>query len=97
MANKDQGLRISLTGGLLTISLGVSTLCQAIKGGTVFEDFMGGEDAVITDEDAFARAITAGLGREEENGDTPVHDMLDRVARRAINDGAEGVLIPGVH
>lgn len=91
MANKDLPITIALIGGVLTVSLGVSTLCKAIKGGTVFEDFLGGEDAEITDEYAFARAITGQLAEEGEDGSTKVHRMLDEAARGAIGDGCDGV------
>lgn len=91
MANKDLPLTVGLVSGVLTVSIGVSTLCQTIKNGTVFEDFLGGEGAEITDEYAFARAITEHLTEVEEDGSTKVHHMLDVAARGAIGDGCDGV------
>jgi hypothetical protein len=35
------------------------------------------------------------LSKEEEDGSTPVHRMLDKAAMDAIENGAEGVHCPG--
>ena len=94
MANKDQPLRVGLGGGLVTISIGVSTLCNALKGGPAFETDSE-EEPEITDEDVFVRAVLEELEREEEDGSNRVHRMFDAAAEEAISQGAEGVRFPG--
>lgn len=41
-------------------------------------------------------AIVRALRREQENGDTPVHLMLDDALRYAADQGEEGVSIEGI-
>jgi len=94
MANKDQPLKVELVGGLLTVSIGVSALCTAVKAAPCFETDLEGEPE-ITDEDIFVRAIVAELEREEEDGTTPLHQIFDHAAGKAIEEGAEGVRFPG--
>ena len=94
MVNKDQGLQVELKGGTLLISIGVSALCTAVKAGPGFEAD-DGPQLVITDEDVFVRAIVAELEREEEDGSTRIHRMLDGAAEEALEQGAEGVEYSG--
>ena len=94
MANKDQPLKVEIVGGSLTISIGVSTLCHALKHGPAFESDASGEPE-ITDEDTFVREVARALERDEEDGTNRIHRMLDAAAEEAIQDGAEGVRFPG--
>ncbi len=90
MANKDRPLDVEIIGGVVTITIGVSALCGAVVGGPAFPP-----DPTITDEYAFARAVASELTREEEDGTTPVHRMLDAAAVEAIEYGADGIRFPG--
>ena len=45
----------------------------------------------VTDKALFLRAIYDELTREEENGETAVHRMLDKAFRRIHDYGCEGV------
>lgn len=51
----------------------------------------------VTDLAAWRKAILMALRREEENGDTPVHLMLDGCLEYAVEQGDEGIWIEGVH
>lgn len=51
----------------------------------------------ITDLAVWRREFVAALRREKENGDTPVHLMLDRCLEYAVEQGAQGIWIEGVH
>lgn len=88
MANKDQQLKVELTGGLLTISIGVSLLVHAVTHGPGLEQYGA---STVTDEDGFAREIVEAMQREEEDGTNAVHRMLDAAAIEAIEDGAEHI------
>lgn len=50
----------------------------------------------VTDLDKWRDAILRALNREAENGDTPVHLMLDGCLQYAAEQGEEGVEIEGV-
>ena len=84
---RNHPLTVTADKGLLTISIGVSTLCFAILQG----DNM--EDVKITDEDAFVKDFLVELDREDEEGSTELHKLFDRMANEAINNGAFGVEI----
>jgi hypothetical protein len=47
----------------------------------------------VTDPVAWRDAIIRALRREEENGDTPVHLLLDAALEHAADQGEEGVSI----
>lgn len=90
MANKDLPLDFQIIGGVVTVTIGVSTLCAAVAAGHTFPP-----DGRITDEYAFARAVVSELSREDEDGTTRVHRLLELAAVEAIEEGAEGVRVPG--
>ena len=45
----------------------------------------------VTDEKAFAGAIVKALAHEQEDGTTPVHELLDRCCADAIERGSDVV------
>jgi hypothetical protein len=49
----------------------------------------------ITDTDAFVDDFFPTLNDEEEDGTTPVYEMIDKVALTAIENGADGIVFPG--
>ena len=51
----------------------------------------------VMDMEKWRRAIFHALCREQENGDTPVHLMLDECLEWACEQGEEGVRVEGVH
>lgn len=45
----------------------------------------------ITDKQEFLKAVYDELTKEEENGETAVHRMLDQALRNVYEDGCDGV------
>jgi len=93
---KTTGLEVKIENEELVIRLGISALCTAVRQCSIIDsavmDADGDEGAVeITDEMVFAQAILEALEREEEDGSTPVHQMLDSAAEYAIEQGCEGI------
>lgn len=81
---RKQPLKVEINNGRLEISIGVDLLCFAIEHGPI------GDGLNITDADVFIGEVLNGLLLEEEDGSTPVHRMLDSVADKAVDDGADG-------
>lgn len=51
----------------------------------------GARNIAVVDKVAFAEELVVELNREEENGDTPVHRMIDNAVVRAADNGVEGL------
>ncbi len=78
MANKDAGLNVSIIGGVVTITIGVSALCTALQPAP-------GRLRGRAEHHGRIRLRLwrrAELNREEEDGTTPVHKMLDHARSR---------------
>lgn len=84
---RDQHLEAAISDDVLIITIGVSNLVTAVLAGP----HLDGDDPVAVDVDIFAAEILAELLREEEDGTTPIHRMLDAAAVEAIEQGAEGI------
>jgi hypothetical protein len=82
MKGKDDGLAVALVDGRLVISIGVNTLAHA----TAYAD----DPVKIVDPDLAAEEIVRELTREEEDGTTPVHKLLDKAVFDAWENGGEG-------
>lgn len=82
MKSKDQPLRIGIEEEQLVIRIGISTLAFAVKAG----DDWGGED--ITDELQFAKDVIHEFEREDEEGSTRFHYLLDKLANQAAENGS---------
>jgi hypothetical protein len=95
----NQGLDVSIIGDRLVISIGINCIGNAIELGPDFEVY---EETLgvfhypkVTDPALFARDLCIELERESDNGTTRVHLMLDTAAKEAIEQGAEGIDVPG--
>lgn len=84
---KTQDLEINVTDGVLCISIGVETLCNACETGRAY----GLEGIKITDKEAFVNSLAVELGREGGDDTTPVHEMFDRAVSEMLENGEEGV------
>lgn len=82
----DEPLQVAVIGGRLVISIGVRTLAFAVANSPDHE----GDPIRITDPMAAAKEIRVELVREEEDGTTEVHKLLDRAAFDAWENGGEG-------
>lgn len=87
---REQQLQIEIVDGRLVISIGVELLTHAVTHGDDWE-----EEWEITDVDAFASAIAHQLELEEEDGTTLLHRAFDKAAYKAVEDGEDGVRLPG--
>lgn len=86
--------------GLVVISVGVDYLKhQAENMNTTYRGFdeetKDDLSLVVTDVDVFASHVVDELNRQEEDGTTPIHQMLDKAYDEALEQGAEGVKIDG--
>lgn len=92
----NKHLEVRVADGVLSISVGISILAFAthLNGELDAYDDDTGDflDTTVTDEEVFAKEVASALNREDEDGTTMVHRMLDRAAMLAIENGADGVM-----
>lgn len=89
-ATSEQPLKVAIEAGRLVISIGMTTLGEALVGpGSPLK--IDCPHAKITDHAKFAREVMRALLEEEEDGTTAVHRMLDGAAVVLLENGAEGV------
>jgi hypothetical protein len=82
---KDQPLRVEVVDGELVIRIGISTLAFAQH----FRQWNTGQAGyAVTDEKEFAEDVGNAMGREEEDGSSPLNDFLDRMCDAAADDGS---------
>ena len=92
----EQPMEVKVVGGMLVISIGINCLARALEASPRFYNGESGEqDLKVTDPEVFAREVARALQREEEDGSTPLHVLFDNAAESAIEDGCEGVKVPG--
>lgn len=94
----DQELKIEIQNDELIIRIGISTLAVAARNcqycDAIIMDHDADEEAVkITDEKVFAESILLALKREEEDGTTLVHKMLDSATEYVVEYGENGIEI----
>lgn len=85
---KDQVLKVEIEKGLLTISIGIDTLCDALN--YSLEEYFDGE-VRITDNNVFAKEVLNRFYIEEEDGSTMVHRLFEKAAYDAVEFGANGI------
>lgn len=94
---RDQVLKVSIEDGEVVIRIGIDTLKVAAEACPELEECLGSGYVVapsITDIDLFAAEVVRELGREAEDGTTPVHILLDAAFVAAAEQGAEGIEFP---
>lgn len=87
-ARRPLDVRLVPTGEII-IRIGVETLKHAVSITSDVDDPEG--EIIVTDAMLFGRELVSELNREDEQGTTRVHRLLDAAAREAANQGAEGV------
>jgi len=85
------GMRVSRTARKIVIELPLSVLPKALLGSPLNMDSDGDPAYHVINKAAFAEAIVEALGREEDDGTTPLHRLFDDAMLAAIEDGCEGV------
>lgn len=79
-------LEVKLDNGRLVISVGIGIMAHAIQAAEQSSPWP--EDWYIESPRGFAADIVRELLREEEDGTTPVHRMLDKAAESALEAGS---------
>ena len=77
----DENAKFQIKGGQLIISIGFEGLKRSIEHDT---------DLIITDNADAVKAIKQIISSEEEDGRTPLHQMLASAAYQAYEDGELG-------
>ena len=90
VAIEGEDIVIRITPGALTHATEHGVLCTFIPQTGNFRA------AQITDLPKWRAAVVNALRREQENGDTPVHLMLDACLEHALEQGEEGVWVEGI-
>lgn len=97
--NRHDPLKFFIEDGVLTMAIGVEVLAKAVQLNPELSEFdeESGEwvEPEITDVDKFAAAVLDALRDESDDGTTLIHTAIDTAAANAIENGAEGIKIPG--
>jgi len=88
LANSDKPLEVTVKNGVLSISIGVSTLAFSLEHGNDFLTYDADPKWKVTSDGAFAVDVKRELEREQEDGTTPVHLLLDGAMQSAIEQGS---------
>lgn len=81
-------LSIEIVDGRLVIAIGIKTLGEAVTSDCGPFDGLG---LRVTEHHIFAQEVMRQLKREDHDGTTPVHVLLDKAAFDAWENGAEGI------
>jgi len=86
---------ITLEDDTIVIRLTADAIAHAFKIGMWAENRAGCPETPpeVTDKSVFLREVYSELTKEQENGDTPVHRMVDKAMRDAWEYGCEGLAI----
>jgi hypothetical protein len=82
--NEEQDLKIYMKDGKLILEIGINQL-----DGHDFHDTIPA--LKFKDRDVWVEDVIAELNREEEDGSTPVSELLDRVMNSALENGSMGI------
>jgi RNA 3'-terminal phosphate cyclase len=85
----DKQLEVGMSDGKLVISIGIDLLLFAIGHQEQFANTLDSCGCQITNAEQLAKAIVEELEREQEDGTTVVHEMLDNAAMSALENGAD--------
>jgi len=79
-------LDVEVSDGQVIIKIGVKCLAWAIQ----CAEYGWPADTYICDIDQFAKDFADELGRESEDGTTPIHRLFDKVAIETMEQGSIG-------
>lgn len=89
---KDSTLKVAVEDGEIRISVGIETMLIVCGGELIATaDYSNPGMFRVTDSAGFADDVRRELEREEEDGTTPVHRMLDMALNEAVESGSEHV------
>lgn len=91
--NNQAPLSVSVQDGELVIRIGVDALAMAFAYSDWANQYDEGDDAyirnvAITDTIRFAKDVALAMQHEEENGSSPLTDLLDSATQAAVEDGS---------
>ena len=84
--NTASELTVKVEDNQLKITIGIAIMAFAVQSQDAWP-----EDQEVKDLDVFAKSMVRQLTREEEDGTTPVHRMLDAAANEVLEQGDDGV------
>lgn len=96
MRPMDEPLKVEVVKGRLVISIGVQTLAFAYTHSDLNNPYNEKTCEFqklyeVTKPNDLAESVAMELNREEEDGTTPVHKMLDKVFEDVVENGGEGI------
>lgn len=96
---RGRPLQVLIEDGEIVIRIGIDTLQMAVRACPELENYdsetASFHEPVVVDPEVFASEVFYELTREAEDGTTLVHDMFDNAFLCAIEQGAEGIRMPG--
>lgn len=97
---RERPLEVSVEDGEIVIRIGVDTLQIAVQACPSLERYYDADsgnflEPKVLDADLFASEVVTELTREEEDGTTVVHQLFDQAFLDAIENGADGIQMPG--
>lgn len=94
-AGKESPLSCDIEGGEIVIRIGINVLAMATEDRepfTIYDEKLGDHRKawVVTDAMEFAKDVRNELFNEEEDGSTPLTNLLDLVCTNALEQGCIG-------
>jgi hypothetical protein len=90
--NRDQPLSVAVEGEQLVVRIGIDTLAHSAGHCPQFYDYRtsrpDGPYKTIIDPEQLAKDVHRELLREEEDGSSPLSDLLDQAIVAAFYDGS---------
>ena len=94
--SRKRPFTVRIERGELVFRIGVDTLKIAADTCPLFYNSeKDRSDVIVTDPDVFAKDVITELEHEEEDGSTPLSDVLDKAMSDAVEGGSLGVVLPG--
>jgi hypothetical protein len=84
---------VKIEGDEIVVRVKIDALTHALRYSQYGANYEAehGEPMTVTDSLGFAKDVVGALEQEEEDGSTPVHQMLDDAMEWAIEQGSEHV------
>lgn len=96
MDKLEAPLGCKLEGGELVIRIGINVLAMATEDRepfTIYDEKLGDwrKAWIVTDPLEFAKEVAREINREEEDGSSPLTNLLDLACASALDQGCMGV------
>jgi len=96
---KNQSLDVSVVDGRLVISIGINTLVFSAISRSMEENYnqvtgVYTPKFIVSDPPQFSKDVAIELCREEEDGTTPVHKILDAAFDKVLESGTSSIKTP---